>query len=174
MNKKEIDCVSRGDEIGVTSNGAPRQVKYLLTIHYTDGTETSVMADGRCIAYLRDGFLVRSNERYQFYDADGQLVADKDMSTFGTCEEVAVLNDLYIFDTFGDGDRDASKFVYGQNRFVIDVTGNIAQVPDPMIGWPIDQLYCLDDEGDDSEFPESGVPTSLAALRDVVRKIGAQ
>lgn len=180
--EKKIVCVSKGDEIGETRHGEPRHVKYLLTITYEDASETSVDADGECVAYLSKGFLVKANGRYQFYDIEGRLVADKDMSQYGDCVEIAVLNDLYIFDTLGDNDRVASEFVYGKNRFVIDVCGEVVPVPESLIGWPINQLYTYWDEDEDEEPSEEdmawyleygvdeGTPLNLNLLRSMIDK----
>jgi len=178
MDTKKIGYVTKGNEMGITHHGK-RHVRYVLTIGYADGTETAITTEGQCVAYLPDGFIVKSSGRYQFYDENGILLADKDMSQYGDCVEIAVLNDLYIFDTFGDRDRIASEFVYGKNRFVFDVHGNVADVPDPMIGWPVDQLYSYWDSelGEDASAEDvaselecdlEGTPLNLEYLHNIL------
>lgn len=149
MNKKIEYVVSAylvsGNEGVVVINGESRRVKYSSTIVYSDGSEKSIMTEAECHAYLRNGFIVKSNGHYQFYDSDGKLLVEKDMSAFGDCTEIAPLNDVYIFDSCNGG-----PFEMGRNRFLIDWRGNESSCPNELIGIPVAQLYEAYEQEDDA------------------------
>ncbi len=84
----EIEIVSRGSPVGINSPFQKRRLVYLVTIHYRDGTEKTVMTESRCVGFVRDGFLSKRKSDWLFYNTDGELVAAKPAKEIGACSEI--------------------------------------------------------------------------------------
>lgn len=161
-----------GNEDVVNINGEARRAKYLSTIVYDDGSEKSISCEADCHAYLREGFVVKSNGRYQFYDCEGNYLVEKDMSGFGECTEIAPLNDIYIFDLANGG-----PFEVGKNRFLVDCRGDECACPDQLIGIPVCQLYeeAYEQENDaELESEPLRLSEEIASLERCLSKVGGE
>lgn len=84
----EIEKVDKGSPIGINSPGQKRKQVYLVTIHYCDGTEKTVMIESRCVGFIRNGFLSKKRRDWLFFNSDGELVATRTAKKIGICSEI--------------------------------------------------------------------------------------
>ena len=97
----EIEKVDKGSPIGVNGPGQKRKQVYLLTIQYRDGTEKDVIMGSRRVAFVREGFLSKSNSDWMFYNTDGNFVATKSQKELGICSKIGSTGTdggFYIFE----------------------------------------------------------------------------
>jgi len=87
---KEIEKVSRGAPIGITTPFRKRRVTYLISIQYRDGTDKTVWLESRCVGFVRNGFLSKKKRDWLFYDAEGELVATRPAKEIGQCAKIGM------------------------------------------------------------------------------------
>ena len=117
----EIEKVSKGSPIGINSPGQKRKQVYLVTMQYRDGTEKAVIMESRRVAFVREGFLSKSNSDWMFYDTDGNLVATKSQKEVGICSKIGSTGTdggFYIFEK-----PDATQLLLNGKGEVITVPG---------------------------------------------------
>ena len=117
----EIEKVDKGSHIGVNRPGQRRKQVYLVTIQYRDGTEKAVIMESRRVAFVREGFLSKSNSDWMFYNTDGNLVATKSQKELGICSKIGSTGTdggFYIFEK-----PDATQLLLNGKGEVITVLG---------------------------------------------------
>ena len=117
----EIEKVDKGSPIGVNGPGQKRKQVYLLTIQYRDGTEKDVIMGSRRVAFVREGFLSKSNSDWMFYNTVGNCVATNSQKVLGICSKIGSTGTdggFYIFEK-----PDATQLLLNGKGEVITVPG---------------------------------------------------
>ena len=149
--KKKIERIRIMGEVGVNLPGQPRQPKSMVSVEWQDGTEDMIMLDGKCGGYIEDGYIVKVDEKWRFYDAEGKLLGENECSRYGDCTEVSLDGGFYIFDKDPALARER-----GVNHFAIAVDGQETEFLDPIFGWSVSQLFAKgpDDDVDDGDLDD--------------------
>lgn len=124
---KEIEKITAGSRLGVHKLGEEKaRSAYMLSIQYRDGSQNMVLAESKCVGFLRTGFLAKKNRDWLFFDPDGKLVATKPAKELGQCSEIGLCqgmdNGFYIF-VKDDG-----------TETLLDGTGETIVPPSPFVG----------------------------------------
>ncbi len=161
---KKIEFVTP-EEFGVTFAGSTESVKrkecVWADITWNDDSEESAYACiGRLVAYIEDGFLTTDDEKWYFYNLNGDIEKEIPKEELGECTEIGCMSskdckeepaiNLYFFDKTIDNESKKSRIYVNANGEIVRPNTDKVLI----LGLPIDQLINYDNWEDDDDWDD--------------------
>ena len=166
---------------GLETKQPERKIVYMAEVTWQDDSEedseeTLYPIKGALTAYIEDGFLAGDDDKWYFYDIEGNLVKEVAKDELGDCTEIggfvtgkeeAEIN-LYIFEKAGNngGEMIRSHVQANGEKIQLSSLGDSYQI----IGFPIGQLidYNPYDEEDEEDFEDEPECMELSRLKYIL------